>query len=1746
MAVEIPVYVDITSGFDYAASQIPREMPKLERAISKNVLNIPVYMRGGYKTVQDALLSTTVTAKDLKQVLADISYQFERQAQFEADKTRTSEKVENLAKAYGLVEQRLTGVYNEANSASLMLQNSIIKVNAKLKDLRSQLAMAAPGSDAFNKINYQINIQEQRLLAITRQLEMYRVAGSRAGAQVSSSMQGAANTMLAQTGLLSRLTGLMGTYLSVAQLGRFVKQIRDVTGELEYQRVALGHLLQDEEYGAELFERIKAAAVESPFRITQLVTYTKQLAAYRIEQENLFDTTKRLADISAGLGVDMNRLILAYGQVRAASVLRGQELRQFTEAGIPLVELLAEKFEELKGEAISTADVFKLISERAVPFSMIADIFEDLTDKGGMFYKMQEEQAKTLKGRWEKLKDAYDIALQSIGDSESFQRANDVVLGALSMLAKYLRVIPKAINGITASFLSYLVVSKAVALWNNRNAISESKIANQMVRRAFLSGKLTLAEAIRARQSIALAKAEGRLAVATNGVSRAMAKLNIALIKNPWVAAVAAVVGLVVAFTSFKKKADETASSMHDIENAIEGMSQANKAHAKIDGLIDRYERLSSKAERSADETLKLTKTTSRLKEELPGAIDVIDNQNLSLEEQARLLREINDAELERQRKDKEDELDRAETRLKTLQGDMQSAEQEYSRLQKMYLDAKARAEKGAAAINAEYAGTQTRTTTQKELDRAEAQAEESATAAHDAMSSIEQEITKLTTKITRLRNQLYPEEAKKARAEWQNLLIDASKYTSEGVTKELFPSTDVESWNSLGEAVGKLKKQFKEAKTTYEGLVNAVREAGNLVRPTLVKERDAAKDTVDAWQLLDKVLGGLLSTDKPSGTDNRLSQLKSDISELTNAYKKFKELTKYKGEQEALIDLDAMFPQLKGWTPTFDSLIDKLNNMLADVREKLARSPKSKTLLDMQRTLETEISNLKFDELKDGIERQLSRLSEEIKRSETARNFYKDIFDLTGDESLATSMSIEVYGGIGDEFKERLQKQLNTVLSNIDADADMAKAFGEQDFGYILDHLSEIPEKWHKEIKDLADAQQKFSADQIKTWLNELKRAKTYSEERIQIARTTQQRISEINASNLADEEKKSLVAQYARKEAEDVAKLQYEAFKDSPMYVQMFSDLDNATQGMLQSMRNRITELMESWKGFDPVQLKEMQSRLQEIDAQLAKKNPFKVLSDSIKRYNELMDEGRSMRGDELKLVSADANLKQQQDALELAVSERDAKRATYDYAVETYGANSAAAIVAKQNLDVADKAAVAQGEVTDKAKESADEAARHASEWKEIQKNVAIARGEIAGYASVISDLGGAIEKAMSVFVSDNAAEYARRSAEALGTFADAIMDVAESAARATLGDVAGALQSGTQGILGMVSAGIQLSDLIAKIKLDKWNDQMSEQDKIIQSLEHSYDRLSRAIERSFGSDYLYNYNEAMDILLAQQAAYLKQAEIQADVAQNASRKSDRETAAEQEKQLRQRAADVDTQISDLREKMQEFYAGTSLTAAAEAFADAWLDAYRQFGSTTDAIKEKMEDMINNLIVKSSLAKVAETVLQPFYDAISEAARSHTLIEDVPALIGMLQGKTAELNNSLNAMGQILRASGINLRGTVGNLSGISRDIASASEESILALAAGINTQNFYMSYVPTISADLKMIAEIMTAGSGQVTSTTVTPEGAVMPSIQEMVYDHLPNIDRNLSEIYRLVSNVIKPRGTSAPYYIATDV
>ena len=241
-----------------------------------------------------------------------------------------------------------------------------------------------------------------------------------------------ANTSMSnQSRLLSGLRNQILDVYSIYTMERFLTSVIEIGGEFQKQHIALNAMLGDTAKADVMFGKIKELAVESPFNFRELMGFTKQIAAFGIPYEEMYETTKRLADISAGLGVDMGRIILAYGQVRSAAFLRGQELRQFTEAGIPLVDELAKKFTELEGRVVSAGEVIEKISKREVSFGMVKDVLWQLTNEGGKFYNMQEVLTESLSGKLAKLKDSWEIMLSTIAESN-----NGALGGTLDVLTK--------------------------------------------------------------------------------------------------------------------------------------------------------------------------------------------------------------------------------------------------------------------------------------------------------------------------------------------------------------------------------------------------------------------------------------------------------------------------------------------------------------------------------------------------------------------------------------------------------------------------------------------------------------------------------------------------------------------------------------------------------------------------------------------------------------------------------------------------------------------------------------------------------------------------------------------------------------------------------------------------------------------------------------------------------------------------------------------------------------------------------------------------------------------------------------------------------------------------------------------------------------------------------------------------------------------------------------------------------------
>lgn len=333
---------------------------------------------------------------------------------------------------------------------------------------------------------------------------------------------------------------------------------------------------------------------------------------------------------------------------------------------------------------------------------------------------------------------------------------------------------------------------------------------------------------------------------------------------------------------------------------------------------------------------------------------------------------------------------------------------------------------------------------------------------------------------------------------------------------------------------------------------------------------------------------------------------------------------------------------------------------------------------------------------------------------------------------------------------------------------------------------------------------------------------------------------------------------------------------------------------------------------------------------------------------------------------------------------------------------------------------------------------------------------------------------------------------------------------------------------------INSWVSVFNNIQENKVRKFNKRIKEQESLLSELEYEYNRLDAAIDKAFGESYIYNYNKQLENLVAQQQAYLKQAELE----RSKGKSKDKDKIKEYEDKARE-TADA---IADMQSQLSEFFTGTDLTSAAEDFATAWIDAYKEFANTTDAMSDKFNDMIESMITRSLAAKIMQTILQPLFDQIDQMARDGDLSTTEIAEIARLAPEyVTKMNEAMTAMASDLSAAGYNLRGNAAKLTGISRDIASASEESILGLSAAINTQNFYISRIPSIDEKMSQIIALMGGGTAQGgTATGEAPE--VDLKLQYLSY--LPSMASDVNEILLNLKRVISPMGANtATHYIA---
>lgn len=397
------------------------------------------------------------TAEQRKKLKAEITKDLQAKLDVGFDKKKLVGDMKTLLQSEKFKINVVVDKASTTQAVRAALQAAGLNTNFTASDLRAAKAAAIQTKAEASAAAARELARQRAARAAKAELDLANARERSANAArrhmtATLNMNGAMNSQLSIVGQLRN--EFLGLY-SIYAAQNFLRAVVDIGGELENQKIAMASILQDEGKATTIFNQIKKLAVASPFGVMDLNQYAKQLSAYSIPYNELYDTMKRLADISAGVGVDMGRIILAFGQIKAAKFLKGTELRQLTEANIPMVDKLAERFSKLEGRIVSAGEVLDMISKKKVTFEDVKDVLWELTDDGGMFHNMQEVLSESVKSKWKNLADAIDIMLGDI--AESMGSTLKWTAESLTTLAQNWKEVVPFITAATAAFGTYRV-----------------------------------------------------------------------------------------------------------------------------------------------------------------------------------------------------------------------------------------------------------------------------------------------------------------------------------------------------------------------------------------------------------------------------------------------------------------------------------------------------------------------------------------------------------------------------------------------------------------------------------------------------------------------------------------------------------------------------------------------------------------------------------------------------------------------------------------------------------------------------------------------------------------------------------------------------------------------------------------------------------------------------------------------------------------------------------------------------------------------------------------------------------------------------------------------------------------------------------------------------------------------------------------------------------------------------------------
>lgn len=1057
------------------------------------------------------------------------------------------------------------------------------------------------------------------------------------------------------SGLMESFKNLGKRVLFYAGLGAitgFVKSLMDVRGQYELLERSIGAVLNDFEKGSQIFREQQTLALKSPFTVIDLASTTKMLAAYNFEAEELVDVSKRIADISAALGVPMERLTYNLGQIRAQTVLTARDARDFANAGLSITSELAKMYTEQEQRIVSVGDVMDRMSNKMVSFTDVMKVLNRYTDEGGMFYDFQAKQAETLAGKLSNLTDAYDFMLNEIGKEHQ-----GILTGSIS-------VVQKLFENWCAVSSALTVVISTIGAYKAMQALANIETLNG----TRLTIKQTLAEVARAR-------ATQGTAAATLAAARAQGVLNRALAfvaANPYAAVAAGAVALLTTFAILLPKAKSVEEQIEGLDEASTHLKKSFENLSNVEDLISQYDNL-QKTIRTTQETIdayadsseksaknnkdletavnsnkeahnQLDKVMSKLVDATtPAIISKMNEYGKILGINTKAAREFAEALSQSNIKGTEQQLSELEKRRDQLITDIAKQSQLYN--------------KGLVEVVAGMAGEiYTRPASAKE----EKAAFENLQKMQKELASINASIQKANDSLSGLKEPT--DDETKALSKWQAIVDDiTSKNERIG---NIFKFKEDEG---IFDYTDRLKKEYKELKKQEdlinEGLlvddeskewtqqrIKMVREIANSLRINLTSQKDLNKSKKEEMDLLKQQIKLVDDIQK------KFLQLVKDTGNITYATEKVKEAYQdlfdnaFKGVS---VDINDLITFDKGSAPKFyNKIAETLKSPEAKqlVAGKKAQSEieysisiNSASVALAKRKIEGmfqgyeleldiegagqfgslfaglfEYDPVSLEQLEADVNATLNSLREKVSSFQKEQQKLQDLINQNPNDTRVDSWKSSLNTLVQNESDaskaiEDIQKRLSDTIKQ--AALDDFKNFQSiaDKYAEMEDKIAEVERKRLEDQASISNRVTDATSDLAKL---ELQLSVTESPD---VRAEIESEIEEIQ--NFINEKAPKLSLAVDTGAEQEKTKIAFEEWKNtSNAWEKSFQDLNAISTVSLNNMIDEIERFAVANRANMPInEYKELMARIKALKTEVNSRNPFALLADQVENLKD-----------------------------------------------------------------------------------------------------------------------------------------------------------------------------------------------------------------------------------------------------------------------------------------------------------------------------------------------------------------------------------------------------------------------------------------------------------------------------------------------------------------------------------------------